>query len=77
MKEVKIVLRSLDDVKSFIKIASCIEGRACVCGGVYKVDAKSIVGILSLDSTKYLSLEIEEWKEEYMSMLDDYLYEKT
>lgn len=77
MKEVNIILRSVDDVKRFINTASSFEGKVHVCGDVYRVDAKSIIGILSLDLTKTLGLEIEEWKEEYMSLLADYLDEKN
>ena len=50
-----------------------IEGEVLLYGGRYIVDAKSIMGIFSLDLSKPLRLEIKEWKEEYMPLLEKYV----
>lgn len=63
-----ITLRSIEDVKEFVNTVSKIEGDATLSGGRYIVDAKSIMGIFSLDLTKQLKLDIEEWKEEYAQL---------
>lgn len=53
---------------------SKIEGDVLLCVGKYVIDAKSIMGIFSLDLSKPLHLEVEKWKEEYVSVIDKYLY---
>ena len=41
--------------------------------GKYVVDAKSIMGIFSLELSKPLRLEIEDWREEYAAVIEKYL----
>lgn len=52
---------------------SRIEGDVLLCVGKYVIDAKSIMGIFSLELSKPLRLEIENWKEEYRATLEKYL----
>ena len=52
---------------------SKIEGNVLLCVGKYVIDAKSIMGIFSLELSKPLRLEIENWKEEYVEILGKYL----
>lgn len=75
MKEMKVKLYSVEDVKDFVNIMGSIEGAVLLYGGRYIVDAKSIMGIFSLDISSPLKLEIEEWKEEYMPLLEKYVVE--
>ena len=60
----------LDDVLGFISTVGRLKGKVLIYGGMYRVNAKSVVGILSLDLKQPLSLEIEEWEEEYMFLLE-------
>ncbi len=69
----EILLGSVDKVKAFVNDMSRIEGDAFLCVGKYVIDAKSIMGIFSLELSKPLRLEIENWKEEYMATLEKYL----
>lgn len=75
MKEMKVKLYSVEDVKDFVNIMVSIEGAVLLYCGRYIVDAKSIMGIFSLDISSPLKLEIEEWKEEYMPLLEKYVVE--
>ena len=75
MNEMKVKLYSVEDVKDFVNIMVGIEGAVLLYGGRYIVDAKSIMGIFSLDISDPLKLEIEEWKEEYMPLLEKYIVE--
>ncbi len=73
MKKVKISLSSIDTVKSFVTLTTKIEGDVTIISGRYIIDAKSIMGIFSLDLSKPLDLEIEEWKDEYEDALKPYM----
>lgn len=73
MKTVNIVLHSIDQVKNFVNTMSRIEGEATLFSGRYVIDAKSIMGIFSLELTKPMKLEIENWKDEYEELIKKYI----
>lgn len=73
MKSFCVLLHSADKVKDFVSDMNKIEGDAFLSAGRYIIDAKSIMGIFSLDLSKPLKLEIEKWKEAYAVILDKYL----
>ena len=56
MIEEKIFLKTLDDVKSFVAIAATKNYDIELLSGKYVVNAKSIMGVLSLDLTAPLTL---------------------
>ena len=72
-KSFDILLGSVDKVKAFVNDMSNIEGDVLLCVGKYVIDAKSIMGIFSLELSKPLRLEIEDWKEEYAAVIERYL----
>lgn len=74
-KSFEIVLDSVDKVKAFVSDMSKIEGDVFLCVGRYVIDAKSIMGIFSLELSKPLWLEIEDWKEEYAAVIERYLHQ--
>ena len=53
-----IRLSDLDDVKRFVDITSRYEEEISLMNGDYEVDAKSILGIFSLDLSRSITLEI-------------------
>jgi len=57
-KSVKIKLSTVDEVNEFVNIASLNQGDVDIRQERYVVDAKSILGILSLDLKKALILDI-------------------
>lgn len=59
----------------FVNDMNRIDCDVFLCSGRYVIDAKSIMGIFSLDLSKPLSLEIEDWEEKYMDVLKKYLTE--
>lgn len=69
VKTMNITLNSIDMVKNLVNILSRVEGEAFISSGRYIVNAKSIMGIFSLDLSKPMVLKIEEWKEEYEELL--------
>jgi len=58
MKTVKVYLDTIDKVKGFVNVVSTCEGDFDLSSGRYVVDAKSIMGIFSLDLSKNLTLNI-------------------
>lgn len=60
MKEVNIKLSTIDDVKSFVNAVTRFSGDADLSSGRYVVDAKSIMGIFSLDLASPIKLTVVE-----------------
>ena len=58
MKTVQISLNSIDKVKSFVNTVSQIDSDFDLVSGRYVIDAKSIMGIFSLDLSKPIDLNI-------------------
>lgn len=57
MKTVKISLNSIDKVKSFVNDITKFDYDFDLVSGRYVIDAKSIMGIFSLDLSKPIKLE--------------------
>ena len=58
MKAVKISLNSIDKVKSFCNDIAKFDAEFDLVSGRYVIDAKSIMGIFSLDLSKPIDLNI-------------------
>ncbi len=58
MKTVKISLNSIDAVKSFVNTVTKFDSDFDLVSGRYVIDAKSIMGIFSLDLSKPIDLNI-------------------
>ena len=74
MKTVKISLNSIDKVKSFVNDITKFDYDFDLVSGRYVIDAKSIMGIFSLDLSKPIDLNIhtEDGAEEVLSVLSQY-----
>lgn len=60
MKSVNISLNSVDKVKNFVNIIGKQDGDFDLTSGRYVIDAKSIMGIFSLDLAKPIQLDIHD-----------------
>ena len=58
MKTFDLLLSSINDVKDFVNIVSKYDFDVDLTSGRYVVDAKSIMGIFSLDLSKPINLNI-------------------
>ena len=58
MKEIKILLSSINDVKKFVNVVSKYDFDVDLTSDRYVVDAKSIMGIFSLDLSKPISVAV-------------------
>ena len=75
MKTVQISLNSIDKVKSFVNDITKFNNDFDLVSGRYVIDAKSIMGIFSLDLSKPIDLNIhaEENMDEIMKVLAAYI----
>ncbi|MCI8895447.1 MAG: HPr family phosphocarrier protein [Lachnospiraceae bacterium] len=78
MKTVQISLNSIDRVKSFVNTITQFDYDFDLISGRYVIDAKSIMGIFSLDLSKPIDLAIhsEANMEEILEVLKPYLIQK-
>ena len=77
MVTVKISLNSIEKVKQFVQVISQYDGDFDLTSGRYIIDAKSIMGIFSLDLSNALTLEIhnDACSEELLSNLSEFIVE--
>ena len=74
MKTVTINLGSIDKVKSFVNDITKFDSDFDLVSGRYVIDAKSIMGIFSLDLSKPINLNIhgDEDNAEIMDVIKKY-----
>ncbi len=60
MFEVQLNLTTIDKVKGFVNLLTRYNGQFDLVSGRYIVDAKSIMGIFSLDLSKEITLRVED-----------------
>jgi phosphotransferase system HPr (HPr) family protein len=76
LKTVKISLNSIDKVKTFVNEINRFEAEFDLVSGRYVIDAKSIMGIFSLDISKPIDLNIHtdgEQLDEILARLESYM----
>ncbi|MDE6596844.1 MAG: HPr family phosphocarrier protein [Oscillospiraceae bacterium] len=57
MNKAKVMLGTINDVKNFVTVVTQCDYDVDLISGRYAVDAKSIMGIFSLDLSKPIELE--------------------
>ena len=75
-KEVKLLVNTIDKVKTFVNINSRFDCTVDVISGRYVIDGKSIMGMFSLDLSKQLAIVIEAENAEDVTALIK-LYEEN
>ena len=74
MKKVKININTINDVKNFVSIVSRCDYDVDIVSGRYAIDAKSIMGIFSLDLSKELTLNIHSDDcADFLDQIKDYI----
>ena len=78
MKTVQISLNSIDKVKSFVNEITKYDNDFDLVSGRYVIDAKSIMGIFSLDLSKPIDLNIhaDSNLDDILAALDSYIIKK-
>lgn len=75
MKTIKVSLNSIDKVKTFVNDINRFDFDFDLVSGRYVIDAKSIMGIFSLDLSKPIDLNIHadgDKLDEVLSVLKSY-----
>lgn len=77
MKSIKVSLNSIEKVKVFVNSVSKYDSDFDLISGRYVIDAKSIMGIFSLDLSKPIELSIHDEKvaDEVINSLKDFIIE--
>jgi phosphotransferase system HPr-like phosphotransfer protein len=76
MKTIDISLNSIDKVKNFVNLINRFDYDFDLVSGRYVIDAKSIMGIFSLDLSKPIALNIyadDKDIDEILTALEPYL----
>lgn len=71
MKECKVKLSSIADVKEFTSLANSRTFELDLVSGKYTVDAKSIMGIFSLDLSRALTMIVHTDEEKSADFLEE------
>lgn len=77
MTTIQVTLNSIDKVKTFVNLVSRYDSDFDLVSGRYVIDAKSIMGIFSLDLSKPIELNIHDQSivDEVKSALNDFIVE--
>lgn len=74
MKTVKVNINTINDVKNFVSVVSRCDYDVDIISGRYAIDAKSIMGIFSLDLSKELTLNIHSDDcADFLDQIKDYI----
>lgn len=74
MATFEMLLSSINDVKDFVNTVSRFDFDVDLVSGRYVVDAKSIMGIFSLDLSKPIKVEVHsDNAAEFMSLVDKFI----
>lgn len=79
MKKTEILIDSIDKVKAFVNEISKFDCDFDLISGRYVIDAKSIMGIFSMDLTRPMTLRVHESNieklEEYKKLFEEFIIE--
>ena len=76
MKNITIALNTINDVKFFVNTVSRYDFDVDLISGRYAVDAKSSMGIFSLDLSKPISVEIHDDNcQEFLDQIKGFIIE--
>ena len=60
MREVKIMLKSVEKIAEFVNIMERLGVNADLGQGRIKIDARSMIGVMAMDTTNPITLSINE-----------------
>jgi len=75
MRSVYVSFSKVMDVKRFVEAISSLDGDFDLIDGRYIVDARSLMGILGMDLTKPIRLDIQNDTEDVMLAIGGFLHE--
>ena len=76
MKEVKVMLTSVERIVEFVNIMERLSINADLGQGNVKIDARSMIGVMAMDTTSPITLSISEnddTTKELLTKIDSFL----
>jgi phosphotransferase system HPr-like phosphotransfer protein len=74
MKGISVLLSTINDVKEFVNIVTRFDYEVDLISGRYAVDAKSIMGIFSLDLAKPITVRVHnDDSGEFLAAIDKFI----
>lgn len=73
MKQTKIMLSTIEDVKNFVNIVTGCTFDVDLISGRYAIDAKSIMGIFSLDLSKPIEVHAHTEDDSFLDLVKDFI----
>lgn len=69
----KVILDDMSTIKKFVSLTQDMSESVTLSSGRYIIDGKSILGILSLDLSKPVTMTIDS-SNDYTELFEDFLY---
>lgn len=76
-KRFMIALKSTEEVRKFLEDVMPLKGEYDLISGKYIVDAKSILGIYSLNLSKPLELVAQNYSDDELAVIEKYVINKA
>ena len=76
MRQVLIRLRSAEQVQSFVRTLTALSGDFELISGKYILDARSLMGLFSLDLSKPVALKVYDDSTENLKAIAKYITEE-
>lgn len=77
MKTEKVLLKSMDEIQEFNRIVSQYQYEIDMVSGRYVIDAKSLMGILSLDLSRPVTIQMQGTPdEEFLGRMKKFIVEE-
>jgi phosphotransferase system HPr-like phosphotransfer protein len=74
MKDISVLLGTINDVKEFVNIVTRFDFEVDLISGRYAVDAKSIMGIFSLDLSKPITVQVHnDDRGEFLAAIEKFI----
>jgi len=73
MRTVYVSFSKVMDVKKFVECISSLDGQFDLVDDNYILDAKSLMGILTMDFSRPMKLQIEKATEETMRAIESFV----
>ena len=70
MKEIKIMLSNVENIRNFVNEVILVSYDVDLMQGRYTIDAKSIMGIFSLDLSKPIKVEVHSDRDEAQAFIN-------
>ena len=74
MRICTVQLNAIGEIREFVNAASNFEGAVDMVSGRYVIDAKSLLGVMTLDLSKPVELRVHgDHPEKFFKAIDSYL----